>query len=83
MISVVRIVLGGLVGIAVAALFGLTGPMRAVLILQCANPVAIYNYLFAQRWNNQPEEVAGVVILSTLLSLLSIPMLLIWLKASG
>src|SRR5918993_1992152 len=27
-ISVVRIVLGGLVGIAVAALFGLTGPMR-------------------------------------------------------
>src|SRR5918995_52565 len=80
-ISVVRIVLGGLVGIAVAALFGLTGPMRAVLILQCANPVAIYNYLFAQRWNNQPEEVAGVVILSTLLSLLSIPLLLTWLNA--
>jgi len=82
-ISVVRIVLGALVGIAVAALFGLTGTMRAVLILQCANPVAVYNYLFAQRWNNEPEEVAGVVVLSTLLSLLSIPTLLIWLKASG
>jgi malate permease and related proteins len=82
-VAVARIGLGALVGVAVAALFGLTGPMRAVLILQCANPVAVYNYLFAQRWNNQPEEVAGVVILSTLLSLLSIPMLLIWLKASG
>ena len=82
-ISVVRIVLGALVGIAVAALFGLTGTMRAVLILQCANTVAVYNYLFAQRWNNEPEEVAGVVVLSTLLSLLSIPTLLIWLKASG
>jgi predicted permease len=82
-ISVVRIVLGALVGIAVAALFGLTGTMRAVLILQCANPVAVYNYLFAQRWNNEPEEVAGVVVLSTLLSLLSIPTLLIWFKASG
>jgi hypothetical protein len=82
-ISVVRIVLGALVGIAVAALFGLTGTMRAVLILQCANPVAVYNYLFAQRWNNEPEEVAGVVVLSTLLSLLSIPTLLIWLKSSG
>jgi malate permease and related proteins len=83
LVSVVRIGVGGLVGVAVAALFGLTGSMRAVLILQCANPVAVYNYLFAQRWNNQPEEVAGVVVLSTLLSLVSIPLLLLWLKAGG
>jgi len=82
-VSVVRIGLGAVVGVGVAALFGLTGSMRAVLILQCANPVAVYNYLFAQRWNNQPEEVAGVVVVSTLLSLLSIPLLLAWLKASG
>jgi malate permease and related proteins len=43
LVSVVRIGVGGLVGVAVAALFGLTGSMRAVLILQCANPVAVYN----------------------------------------
>jgi hypothetical protein len=78
-VSVVRLGLGAAVGVTVAAALGLSGPLRAVLILQCANPVAVYNYLFAQRWNNEPEEVAGVVILSTLLSILTIPLLLTWL----
>jgi malate permease and related proteins len=82
-VSLVRIVLGAVIGTGVAALFGLTGVMRAVLILQCANPVAVYNYLFAQRWNNQPEEVAGVVVISTLLSIASIPILLAWLISSA
>jgi predicted permease len=78
-VASVRIGMGFAVGVAVAWLFGLSGGMRAVLILQCANPVAVYNYLFAQRWNNQPEEVAGVVVVSTLLSVLTIPLLLAWL----
>jgi hypothetical protein len=78
-VSLVRLGLGTAVGVAVAAALGLGGPLRAVLILQCANPVAVYNYLFAQRWNNEPEEVAGVVVLSTLLSILTIPLLLTWL----
>jgi predicted permease len=80
-VSLVRLTLGAAVGVAVAAAFGLTGTLRAVLILQCANPVAVYNYLFAQRWNNEPEEVAGVVVLSTLLSILTIPLLLTWLMS--
>jgi predicted permease len=83
LVSVIRIVMGASVGLAVAALFGLTGAMRAVLVLQCANPVAVYNYLFAQRWNNQPEEVAGVVVISTLLSTLTIPLLLAWLLGAA
>lgn len=79
LVSSIRIGCGAAIGIAVAALFGLSGSMKAVLILQCANPVAVYNYLFAQRWNNQPEEVAGVVVLSTLFSIVTIPLLLGWL----
>jgi hypothetical protein len=82
-VSLVRLGLGAAVGIVVATVFGLTGSLRAVLILQCANPVAVYNYLFAQRWNNEPEEVAGVVVLSTLLSILTIPLLLSWLMSPG
>jgi malate permease and related proteins len=82
LVSVIRIGLGAGVGIAVAALFGLAGSMKAVLIMQCANPVAVYNYLFAKRWDNQPEEVAGVVVLSTLLSIVTIPLLLAWLLAT-
>lgn len=80
-VSILRIGLGAAVGVAVAAALGLTGTLRAVLILQAANPVAIYNYLFAERWNNEPEAVAGVVLISTLLALLTVPLLLAWLLA--
>ena len=83
LVTSIRIGFGAAIGITVAAVFGLTGSMRAVLILQCANPVAVYNYLFAQRWNNQPEEVAGVVVLSTLFSIVTIPLLLGWLFAGS
>jgi hypothetical protein len=44
--------------------------------MQCAMPVAVYNYLFAQKWNNQPEEVASLVVMSTLASILTVPVLL-------
>jgi predicted permease len=80
-VSAFRIGGGVVIGVLVAALFDLSGSMRAVLILQSANPVAVYNYLFAQRWSNEPEEVAGVVVLSTVLSIGTIPLLLTWLTA--
>jgi predicted permease len=78
-VAFVRLGVGVGVGFGVAAAFGLGGTLKSVLILQAANPVAVYNYLFAQRWNNEPEAVAGVVVISTLLALLTIPLLLTWL----
>ncbi|WP_414474605.1 AEC family transporter [Microvirga sp. M2] len=80
-VSAFRIGGGALIGILVATLFDLSGAMKAVLILQSANPVAVYNYLFAQRWNNEPEEVAGVVVLSTVASIVTVPLLLAWLSS--
>jgi malate permease and related proteins len=80
-VSLVRLDMGAAVGIGVATALGLTGNLRAVLILQAANPVAVYNYFFAQRWENEPEAVAGVVVLSTLLAILTVPLLLTWLLA--
>ncbi|MGL4496045.1 MAG: AEC family transporter [Beijerinckiaceae bacterium] len=81
LVTCIRFGLGITGGLLVTSLLGMTGIMRAVFILQCANPVAVYNYLFAQRWNNEPEQVAGVVVLSTFVSLATVPLLLIWLKA--
>jgi malate permease and related proteins len=75
-VSALRIGLGGGVGLGVSLLFGLTGTAKSVFILQCAMPVAVYNYLFALRWNNDPEEVAGTVVVSTLAAIVSIPVLL-------
>jgi malate permease and related proteins len=75
-LSALRIGAGACIGLVIASLFELDATARSVLIMQCAMPVAVYNYLFAQKWNNQPEEVASLVIVSTLLSTFTVPVLL-------
>jgi malate permease and related proteins len=82
-VSALRICAGTIVGVGVAAAFGLEGAARAVLILQCSMPVAVYNYLYAQRWSREPEEVAGLVFVSTAASAVTIPVLLMWLPGAG
>jgi Predicted permeases len=75
-LSLLRLVMGFLVGVGVAELMGFQGVARGILIVQCAMPVAVFSYLFAVRYNREPEEVAGTVVLSTVLSFLSLPLLL-------
>jgi predicted permease len=66
------------VGAGLAELFGLTGAARGVLILDCSMPVAVLNYLLAERYQRSPEQVASLVVLSTLLSLVTLPLILAW-----
>ncbi len=70
-----RIVVGGIVGHAVAWAFGMQGVAKGVIILQGAMPAAVFSYLFAARYNRVPDDVAGIVLASTLLSALSLPFL--------
>nr|WP_300309954.1 AEC family transporter [Halomonas sp.] len=51
----------------------------SVLILQMSMPVAVFNYLFAQKAKREPAYVASLVFCSTLLSLLYLPALLAFL----
>ncbi len=75
-LSCLRIVMGAAIGFAITTLFGLHGIAKAALIQQAAMPVAVFNYLFALRWNNQPEEIAGIVVVSTLTAIVTAPALL-------
>lgn len=75
-LSALRLGMGFGVGVLVAAAMGLSGAARGVLILQCSMPVAVFNYLLSQRYNRNPNETAGLVVISTLLSLVSLPLLL-------
>ena len=75
-LSAMRIGVGFLVGWGGAEVFGFEGVARGVLIVECAMPVAVFNFLFAERYNNQPEEVAGMVVISTLMSFATLPFLL-------
>ncbi|MBK6510746.1 MAG: AEC family transporter [Haliea sp.] len=71
-----RLLLGFGAGWLVAEILGLTGVLRGVLIIQATMPVAVFNYLLAVRYRKSPEEVAGAVMVSTLLSFATLPALL-------
>ena len=81
LLSLIRIGIGAGIGFAVTMAFRLTGVAASVIVMQCAMPVAVFNYLFAQKWNNDPEEVAGLVVASTLVSVVAVPALLYVLTA--
>ncbi len=71
-----RLSMGIAAGFSLSAAFGFTGAMRIAFVIQCAMPVAVYNYLFAQMYDNEPENVASLVVVSTLLSVITTPILL-------
>ena len=76
LVAVLRLVLGFAGGYAVAALFGLEGAARGVLIIQSAMPAAVFNYLWAQLYGRDAAAVAGVVVISTALAFLLLPLIL-------
>ena len=72
-----RLAMGVGVGFLIADAFGLEGAARAIVIIQSAMPVAVSSYLFAQQYKRKPEEVAGMVVVSTAASFLTLPLLLL------
>lgn len=69
--AALRLGLGATAGLVISSLFGFTGALRVVFVLQCAMPVAVYNYVFAQKYGNEPEAVASLVVISTLFSMVT------------
>lgn len=77
MVALTRLLLGFAAAWGVGLALGFEGDMLGVLILQSTMPVAVFNYLFAQRYDTEPEAVAGAVVLSTVISFATMP-ILIW-----
>lgn len=75
-LSFLRLGMGFGVGVGLAYAMGLTGVAAGVVILECAMPAAVFCYLFAQLYDQRPQEVAGFVIVSTFLGFASLPALL-------
>lgn len=74
--SAIRTVAAALLAWTIGSLIGLPTQALSILVLQMSMPVAVYNYLFAQRSGREPKYVAGLVFCSTLLSFIYLPMLL-------
>ncbi|MFC2991280.1 MULTISPECIES: AEC family transporter [Halomonas] len=77
--SLLRIPVAAGLAWGIGALLGLPPLALSVLVLQMSMPVAVFNYLFAQKAGREPEYVASLVFCSTLMSLLYLPLLLAWL----
>jgi predicted permease len=81
-LSIVGAITSPLAGVLVALLMnlllGLTGRDAAMLILFGALPPAVLNYIFAERYHQEPERVASIVLIGNSASLLIIPLTLAW-----
>jgi predicted permease len=77
-LSVARLGGGFLVSYGIGRAFGLEGPALGVVVLQSTMPVAVFNYLFAELYRREPEEVAGIVVVSTVLSFATLPLLILF-----
>jgi predicted permease len=71
-----RIPLAAVIAWAVGALLDLPPLAHQVLVLQMCMPVAVFNYLFAQRGQLDPSYVASLIFCSTLLAFIYLPILL-------
>lgn len=75
-LSILKAVLCTAIGWGVGWAFGLSPIALAVLVLQVATPVAVTSYLLAEKYNADAEKVASLVVVSTLLSVITIPLTL-------
>ncbi|HET7010268.1 MAG TPA: AEC family transporter [Anaerolineales bacterium] len=71
-----RLVASPLIALGVAAVYGLTGVARQAGVLEAGMPTAVLASILANRYDSDPDFVAGAVLLSTLLSPISLTVLL-------
>jgi predicted permease len=77
-LALLRLLLGFTVGVGVVELFDLTGVLRGVIIIEASMPAAVFNFLLAARYDRHPDDVAGAILVSTVLSFLTLPVLLLF-----
>jgi hypothetical protein len=62
--------------IAWTSLFGLEGAQRGVLLVTGVLPSAVMNFVLAEVYGQQSDEVASAILLGTLLTMVAVPVVL-------
>jgi len=78
-VSVAKLLVCIAVGWGIGLLFALDHIAFGVLVLQLSTPVAVTAYLLAEKFEADSDAVAGMVMVSTLISVVSLPLLLAFL----
>ena len=73
--SLIRIIVGPLIGFVFVKMFNLTGVEAGVMFIQTSMPSAVLTYLIAEMYSPKKivDNIASVVVLSTFLSFVTIP----------
>jgi len=74
--SVVRTGCALAIGFGLAELFNLQGVARGVLIIETLVPVAVFNFLLAERHGRDSTEVSGLILVTHLASIAYLPLVL-------
>lgn len=71
-----RVILGLAFGIIVVWIFKLDGLVAKVIILQAAMPPAIFNFVLADKYNQDSKTVASIILAGTIISIFTTPVIL-------
>ncbi len=74
--ALLRPVAGMLIAWGVIELIGLEGQDAAMLLVFGALPPAVLNFLFAERYKQEPQRVASIVLVGNLAALIFLPLAL-------
>ena len=79
-IGIMAAILAPVVGLVTAFLaiwlLDLNEEMTRVMLLFCILPPAVLNYLFAERYRQQPDQAASIVVIGNLFAIISVPLIL-------
>lgn len=75
-LSLIKVILCTAIAWGVGRAFDLDDIAFGTLVLQTATPVAVTSYMLAEKYGADGEAVAGLVVVSTLLSVGALPLLL-------
>ena len=78
--TLVRLVGGAVVGIALATVMGLAGVTRQACIIEHSTPTGVMTGIMALEFGTEPELVTGVIFASTLASIATMTLLVAWIS---
>ncbi len=71
---------GFLVALILVRLFHFSGPGASVVLISSAMPSAVLTYIFAKKYEADADFAAGMILVSTLLSIVTIPLIVYFLR---
>lgn len=74
-----RVLVGVMAGAFVVWLFKLEGVVAHVIILQSAMPPAVFNFVLAEKYNQDSKTVASIILAGTVISIITTPVILAYL----